>query len=86
MEKKLNDLLKKYYNKSDDCNNFLRYEEDVEYWIDEEVKELFKKENINASVELVDAYEKSSICVKILVIAYIEDSKMKLITKRLLMF
>lgn len=86
MEKKIEEIIAKYYNKADDCLNFLRYEGEKEFWVDKEVKDLLRENNITSVVLLTEAYDKCNVCVKVLSVAYIENDELKLYTKKLIMF
>lgn len=86
MEQKIEEIVNRYYNKADNCINFLRYEGEKEFWIDKEVKNLLQENGITSVVLLTDAYDKCSVCVKVLSVAYIENDELKLYTKKLIMF
>lgn len=86
MEQKIEEVVNRYYNKADDCLNFLRYEGEKEFWVDKEVKNLLQENGITGVVLLTDAYDKCSVCVRVLSVAYIENDELKLYTKKLIMF
>lgn len=83
---KIEEVVSKYYESSDDCTKRFRYDKDEnEFWIEKELEEELKslvKENL--SIEVVDAYSSCNYEVDILVVAYIDESNtLKLYTKKL---
>ena len=83
--KDIEEIISKYYNKSDDCVTHMRYDkEENEFWIEKELEEYFTNNNIENEVQVIDVYSSCSYEVSILCIAYHDESnKLQLYTKKL---
>ena len=83
--KDIEEIISKYINKSDDCINQFRYDEDEnEFWLKEELKDYFNKSSIESEIKIVDAYSSCSYEVDILCISYKDNlGKIHLYTEKL---
>lgn len=82
IEKQLNLIISSYYNKSDNCYNRFRYDEDENSMdIVDEVSQLLTSKGIDFKVELTYGYESCAYDCDVLSVAWVENGDVHLRTQ-----
>lgn len=78
---KIDKVVESYYNKTDDCYNSLRFDNNEnEFYMKDEIENLLKNENVNFKIETEIGFSNCGYDSEFLATAWIEDGKLNLRT------
>lgn len=79
-EKIIEISLKYKKNEFDEIYNFCRYEDDVEFLFENELKDIFKNKNISHQIIYTHAYYGPSIEVDVISVSWVQNNKLEMKT------
>lgn len=82
IKEKLNEIIEKYHNETDECYNSFRYDNEkvIDIEMKEEIEEYLQKEKIDFKIETVSGYSNCAYDSDFLAVAWIEGGKLNLQT------
>lgn len=81
IREKIDKIVNKYYNETDECYNSFRYDDkENEFYVEEEIKEYLTVEKVDFKIENVSGYSNCGYDSDFLVVAWIENNKLNLFT------
>lgn len=81
IEESINDIIKKYYNETDECYNSLRYDDDDnEFFMKDEIENLLKEAKVDFRIETEIGFSNCGYDSEFLASVWIEDGKLNLRT------
>lgn len=81
IKEKINEIISKYYNETDDCYNSCRYESyENEFYMTEELENFLKSEKVNFKLKTVSGYSNCAYDSEFLAIAWVENDNLNMCT------
>lgn len=82
IREKIDKIIKKYYNETDDCYNSLRYvdDEEQEFYMEEEIKEYLTVEKVKFQIETIEGYSNCSYDSSCIAVAWTQNNELNLLT------
>ncbi len=81
IREKIDKIVNKYYNETDECYNSFRYDDkENEFYMEEEIKEYLTVEKVDFKIENVSGYSNSAYDSNFLAVTWIENNELNLFT------
>ena len=81
IREKINKIVNKYYNETDECYNSVRYDdEEQEFYMEEEIKEYLTVEKVKFQIKTEEGYSNCAYDSCFLAVAWIENNELNLFT------
>ncbi len=81
IKEKIDEIIEKYYNETDDCyNSFYCDDYETEFCMEEEIENLFKGLKVDFKIESKSGYSNCAYDSDFLAVAWIENGKLNMRT------